>query len=134
MIDLIFLILLHSLQEIIHSEKQQVWVWIVWWYMVDWFDLPNLTSFTTWDESFYETTSLSLSSTSLIWSSSDIPFPNGNFSVNSNSKSKKNAFHFITLSSITYDFRASKRLYSEHYSFISRFILFHALFMFLTLF
>ena len=42
--------------------KQQLWVWIVWWYMIDWFDLPTLTTFTTGEYSFCQTTSLSLSS------------------------------------------------------------------------
>ena len=74
MIDLIFLISPHSLQEIIHSRKQQVCVCQVWWMMIDWFDLPNLTTFTTGRYSFYSTTSLSLNSIMmigwLIWSSS----------------------------------------------------------------
>ena len=73
LIDTIFLILLHSLQESIHSMKQQLWVWIVWWYMIDWFDLPNLNTFITGYKSFYETTTLSLNSMMiydwLIWSS-----------------------------------------------------------------
>ena len=73
LIDSIFLISLHSLQEEDHSMKQEVWVWIVWWYMIDWFDLPNLTTFTTGDGSFYYTTGLNLNSMMiydwLIWSS-----------------------------------------------------------------
>ena len=73
LIDLIFLISLHSLQENIHSLKQQVWVYQVWWYLIAWFDLPKLTTFTTGDYSFYKTTILRLSSMViydwLIWSS-----------------------------------------------------------------
>ena len=73
LIDLIFLNSLHSLQEGFHSMKQQVWVWKVWWYMNDWIDLPNLNTFTTGEDSFYRTRSLSLSSMMiydwLIWSS-----------------------------------------------------------------
>ena len=57
----------------IHSLKQQVWDWKAWWYMIDWFDLPTLTTFTTGYHSFYETTSLSLESMMiydwLLWSS-----------------------------------------------------------------
>ena len=73
LIDLIFLNSLHSLQDHVHSKKQEVWVCQVWWYMIDWFDLPNLTTFTTGSGSFEETTSLSLSSMMiydwLTWSS-----------------------------------------------------------------
>ena len=64
---MIFLTSPHSLQDMIHSIQQQVWVWIVWWYMIDWFDLPNLTTFTTGSESFYKTTSLSLESLIMKW-------------------------------------------------------------------
>ena len=60
------------LRNMNHSIRQQVWVWRVWWLIVDWFDLPNLSTFTTGDHSFYETTSLSLSSLMIddwfIWS------------------------------------------------------------------
>ena len=66
MIDLIFLISLHSLQEMIHSKEQQVWVWIVWWYMIDWFDLPNLTTFTTGSRSFCNTNSIILDSMTIV--------------------------------------------------------------------
>ena len=56
-----------------HSMKQRVWIWQVWWYMIDWFDLPKLTTFTTGYHSFEYTTSLSLNSMMiydwLIWSS-----------------------------------------------------------------
>ena len=51
-----------------------IWVYQVVWLMIDWFDLPELTSFITGFGSFYETDSLSLSSSLiddwwLIWSS-----------------------------------------------------------------
>ena len=73
LIDLIFLNSLSLSQVVVHSEKQRVWVWIVWWLMIDWFDLPNLSTFTTGDQSFEKTKSLSLSSLMincwLIWSS-----------------------------------------------------------------
>ena len=61
--DMIFLLLLHSIREIIHSITYQVWFWKVNWLDINWFDLPKLTNFTTggyW--SFRETTSVILSS------------------------------------------------------------------------
>ena len=49
-----------------------IWIYQVVWLMIDWFDLPELTTFITGDDSFYES-SLSLSSSLmvdwLIWSS-----------------------------------------------------------------
>ena len=59
--DLIFLILLHSLQEIGHS-RIQVWVYQVTWLMIEWFDLPNLTTFITGTWSFSKATCLFLES------------------------------------------------------------------------
>ena len=66
LIDLIFHNSLHSLQEMIHSKKQQVSIWIVPWYMIDWFDLPQLTSFITGSKSFHYTDSLILDSIVMI--------------------------------------------------------------------
>ena len=62
LIDLIFLNSLHLLHHHIHSMKQKVWIWQVWWLSIDWFDLPNLMSFITEDYSFYKTNSLILDS------------------------------------------------------------------------
>ena len=94
MIDLIFLISIHSLQEGIHSFLQQVWVWIVWWYMIDWFDLPKLSSLSLDCDSFANTRSITLSSISLIFSSSDVPFSNGHYSISS--RSSNWTFRYIT--------------------------------------
>ena len=106
MIDLIFLISLHSLQESIHSIKQQVWDWIVWWYMIDWFDLPKLSSLSLGWRSFADTRSITLSSTSLNSSSSDVPFSNGDYSISS--ISNNNTFRYITSFSITSDSTSSR--------------------------
>ena len=70
----IFLNYLHLLQKGVHSEKQLNWVWLVWLISFNSFDLPRLTTITTCCYSFYETTSLSLTSLidllHFIWSSS----------------------------------------------------------------
>ena len=50
------------------SVGQRVWGWKVWWLIVDWFDLPNLTTFKTGDESFYKVESVELKSMVLIHS------------------------------------------------------------------
>ena len=68
MIDwLIFLISLNSKQEQDHSGQQRVWVYQVVQLLIDWFDLPNLTTFTTGYQSFYKTRSLSINSMIDIW-------------------------------------------------------------------
>ena len=74
----IFLNWQHSLQEMNHSIKQLHWVWPVWLIWFNSFDLPQLTAFTTGENSFYKTTSLSL--TSLI----DLIQLIGSYSINSN--------------------------------------------------
>ena len=67
LIELIFLHSLHSLQDNDLSTKRVVWAYQVWCLMIEWFDLPKLTTFTTEYRSFYETTSLSLSSMIYDW-------------------------------------------------------------------
>ena len=73
LIDLIFLISPNSLQEMLHSIQQHFWVFQIWWMMIDWFNLPNLTEFTTGDESLFSVTTLCVESMMidywLIWSS-----------------------------------------------------------------
>ena len=106
---MIFLNSLHSLQERDHSEKQQVWVCQVWWYMIDWFDLPKLSSLSLGNYSFSYTRSITLSSTSLISSSSDVPFSNGHFSMSIEKDRFGNyTFQCITSSSITSDSTSSR--------------------------
>ena len=105
---MIFLNSLHSLQDMNHSKKQQVWVWKVWWYMIVWFDLPNLTRIELGKYSFSYTKSINLSSTSLISSSSDVPFSNGHFSMSTDSYYyARCTFRCITSSSITSDSTSS---------------------------
>ena len=58
----IFLNWQHSLQESIHSNTQLHWVWLVWLIWFNSSDLPQLTTFTTGERSFFKTTSLSLTS------------------------------------------------------------------------
>ena len=108
LIDLIFLNSLHSLQKIVHSNTQQVWVCQVWWYMIDWFDLPKLSTLTLASCSFSETKSITLSSTSLISSSSDVPFSNGHFSMSTKkSYDGDYTFQHITSSTIISDSTSS---------------------------
>ena len=103
---MIFLNSLHSLQKIVHSNTQQVWVCQVWWYMIDWFDLPKLFTLSLDYDSFANTRSITLSSTSLISSSSDVPFSNGHYSISSSSDNY--TFRYITSSSITSDSTSSR--------------------------
>ena len=56
----IFLNYLHLLQKGVHSEKQLNWVWPVWLIGFNWLDLPQLTTFTTGNKSFYSLTTLVL--------------------------------------------------------------------------
>ena len=83
--------------------KQQVWVYQVWWYMIDWFDLPNLTRIELGKYSFSNTRSITLSSTSLISSSSDVPFSNGHFSMSTEKSFYGYTFCHITTSRIKSD-------------------------------
>ena len=62
LIDLIFLISLHSLQDTVHSIEQQAWVWKVLCLIIDWFDLPQLTTLTAGDDSFSRARSLCMES------------------------------------------------------------------------
>ena len=86
---------------------QQVWVWKVWWYMIYWFDLPKLSSLSLDCDSFANTRSITLSSISLIFSSSDVPFSNGHYSIDSRYSSNW-TFRYITSSSITSDSTSSR--------------------------
>lgn len=76
--------------------------------MIEWFNLPNLRIISLGRRSFRNTSSISLSSTSLILSSLDVPFLNGHFSMST----EKNfigeyTFRHITSSSITSDSTSS---------------------------
>ena len=62
-------------------------------------DLPQFTTFTTGEDSFTKTTSLTLSSTLTLSFSSDVPFTNGKYSKDSNIFS--HTFRYITSDSIT---------------------------------
>ena len=74
--------------------------------MIDLFDLPKLTTLSLGYGSFAETSSITLSSTSLISSSSDVPFSNGHYSIDSSSNNW--TFRYITSSSITSDSTSSR--------------------------
>ena len=65
MVDLIFLNSLQSLSDLFHSRQQQVLVYQVIWFMIDWCDVPKLTEFTAGDYTFRNTDSLSFKGT--IW-------------------------------------------------------------------
>ena len=93
-----------------HSIIQQVWVWIVWWYMIDWFDLPKLITLSLGRYSFPDIRSITLSSTSIISSSSDVPFSNGYFSMSTDRYyyDGRYTFRYITSSSITSDSTSSR--------------------------
>lgn len=72
--------------------------------MINWFDLPNLTTLSLGDSSFANTYSITLSSISFISSLSDVPFSNGRYSVSSISWT----FSCINSSSIRSDSTSSQ--------------------------
>ena len=73
LVYLIFLISPQSQSETIHLRKPQYCVYQVGWLLIDWLDLPNLTTFTTGYNSFHKVKRLFLSGLMigdwLIWSS-----------------------------------------------------------------
>ena len=74
--------------------------------------LPKLTTFTTRSSSFDQTTSITLSSNHSFSFSSDVPFNNGNYTTDANSK--HSIFKFISSSSISSD--CSTLFYSSSHS------------------
>ena len=73
---------------------QQVWVWIVWWYIIDWYDLTKLTTFKTGQVSFVSINSLNVKGIIPSSFSSDVPFTNGAYTHGTN------AFNSISSASI----------------------------------
>ena len=81
--------------------KQLHWSWLVWLIWLNSSDLPQLTTFTIGDKSFYKTTSITLSSTLTLSFSTDVPFTNGKYTKSPYSGNW--TFQHITSSSITSD-------------------------------
>lgn len=62
LIDMVFLNFQVYRQDLAPFTSVRVWLWKVWWWLIDWLDLPNLKLFKTGKKSFHKVKSLVLSS------------------------------------------------------------------------
>ena len=97
LIELIFLSSLTLLLEKTHSIFQNVWIWRVWWVFIGWLDLTRLSTMSLGHNSFDITRFITLTSTSFIPSSSDVPFINGTYSQSGET------FHLMNSTRLTSD-------------------------------
>lgn len=77
----------------------------MWWLLIDWFDLPKLVTLFLGKASFADTNNLTMLGIPLIFSSKDVPFSHGQFSVSTEKNDWREYYIFqcITSSSITSD-------------------------------
>ena len=85
-----------------------------------WIDLPKLKTFKTGERSFYRTTSLTLSSITISFSSIDVPFINGHY------KQGYRAWYYLDIGDCIYDESNTVFIYSSIVSSNLKDVIIHA--------